>query len=78
MRLPVAQIPAWFAAMDIDGNGMVNLTELTESEDRFEALCFLPESMFEKEFFELADGILDEDDKDGNVTLAEQNAAIEV
>jgi hypothetical protein len=73
MRLPIAQIPAWFLAMDADGNKMVNETELKQSEKRFEALCYLPESMFEKEFFELADRT----PKDGNVTLAEQADAIE-
>jgi hypothetical protein len=74
MRLPEAQIPAWFSAMDTDGNKMVNKTELNKSEKRFLALCYLPEYMFEEEFFKLAD----QNPEDGNVTLAEQEAAIEV
>jgi Ca2+-binding EF-hand superfamily protein len=57
--------------MDIDGNGNIDLNELTLSEDRFESLCLLPESLDESEFFTEAD-----EDQDGRVTLLEHTAAL--
>jgi Ca2+-binding EF-hand superfamily protein len=71
MGLPAGQIPAWFSAMDTDGNGMVNLIELSTSETKFAELCNQTESLLENEFFVLADN-----NTDGNVTLAEQRLAI--
>jgi Ca2+-binding EF-hand superfamily protein len=65
------QVTAWFSTMDIDGNGNIDLNELTLSEDRFESLCLLPESLDESEFFTEAD-----EDQDGRVTLLEHTAAL--
>jgi hypothetical protein len=57
--------------MDTDGNGNVNLTELTMSEDWFESLCVLPESQDASEFFTKADK-----NKDGRVSQLEQEIAL--
>jgi Ca2+-binding EF-hand superfamily protein len=65
------QVTDLFLAMDTDGNGNVNLTELSTSEARFEKLCNLLESLDESEYFKQADK-----DDDGVVSLLEQAAAL--
>jgi Ca2+-binding EF-hand superfamily protein len=57
--------------MDTNGNGKVDMDELTQSEDRFESLCVLPETLLESDFFTLAD-----DNGDGKVSQAEQVDAL--
>jgi hypothetical protein len=52
--------------MVIDCKGEVSLDELTLSEDRFESLCVLPESLDQFEFVTLADA-----NNDGVATLSE-------
>jgi Ca2+-binding EF-hand superfamily protein len=69
--LPEGAVSTWFKAMDTDGNGMVNMDELTMSEDRFESLCVLPETLLESDFFTLADA-----NEDGKVSQAEQVEAL--
>jgi Ca2+-binding EF-hand superfamily protein len=58
--------------MDTDGNGKVNMDELTLSEVKFESLCVLPETLIESDFFTLADA-----NEDGKVSQAEQVDALQ-
>jgi Ca2+-binding EF-hand superfamily protein len=58
--------------MDTDGNGKVNIDELTLSEVKFESLCVLPETLIESDFFTLADA-----NGDGKISQAEQVDALQ-